>query len=250
MKYETDISEEHLNAFVDNQLDADEKSRVFEAINADEELNRDVCQLRKLHEMVGHAYEQPPAPPHRTHQTGFNSTRWGRRVAAGVLFACGGILGWVGHGQTELPNLQAMYWDKDNTFQNIELKQIAAADKQKKVLVHLNQANDEKINATLDTVERVLKAYANSHQPVDVEVVANAGGLQLLRAADSPHAQRVRELQQQYVNLTFLACKTAMDRLREEQGIDLQLLPEVDVTPSALEQILNRLRDGWVYIKV
>jgi intracellular sulfur oxidation DsrE/DsrF family protein len=33
-------------------------------------------------------------------------------------------------------------------------------------------------------------------------------------------------------------------------GIKVDLVPEARIAPSALDQIIHRLKDGWVYIKV
>ena len=74
----------------------------------------------------------------------------------------------------------------------------------------------------------------------------------MLRTGSSPYADRVRALQDRYLSLTFLACQDAMDQIREMEDLkeEVTLLPDVDVTPSALEHILNRLREGWVYLNV
>ena len=55
------ISDERLNAFIDDELDAAEKNEVFEALSSDSELNQQVCELRQLSELVRHAYDRPPA---------------------------------------------------------------------------------------------------------------------------------------------------------------------------------------------
>ena len=60
MKNDPVISEEFLNAFVDDQLDGTEKSQTFDAIEHDEVLKQRVCELRGLKEQMRHAYEHPP----------------------------------------------------------------------------------------------------------------------------------------------------------------------------------------------
>ena len=40
------------------------------------------------------------------------------------------------------------------------------------------------------------------------------------------------------------------DREMENLGGGLDMLPDVEVTPSALEHILNRMNEGWVYLNV
>ena len=54
------ISDELLNSFVDDELELDEKSELFNAISHDDTLKERVCELRGLKEMVQHAYRQPP----------------------------------------------------------------------------------------------------------------------------------------------------------------------------------------------
>ena len=88
----------------------------------------------------------------------------------------------------------------------------------------------------------------------DLHVMKRGGidALRMLRAGYSPYSDRVRQLQERYFNLTFLACKDAIDHIRELEGADsdVSLLPDVETTPSALEHILERLSEGWVYINV
>ena len=55
-----DVSDERLNAFVDGELEASEKSEVFEALGEDSTLSQRACELRQLSELVRHAYDHPP----------------------------------------------------------------------------------------------------------------------------------------------------------------------------------------------
>lgn len=244
------ISEEHLNAFLDGELDTEDRDRVFEAINRDEHLRAETCELRTAREMLRHAYDTPDLARASRHQDGLFT--WTRAIAAGVLLAVGASLGWVGHDQTASAQLQAMFWDEQSAFQNASIVQAANKQGHHKVLVHVNTSDLDELERALDTAEELLRTYAETEQVAKMEIVANSGGLDLLRAGHSPLQQRVRELQQRYMNLTFLACQTAMDRVKREQGIDVskELLPGVEITPSALDQILERLKEGWVYIKV
>ncbi|MBI5041464.1 MAG: DsrE family protein [Gammaproteobacteria bacterium] len=249
MSTDHNLSDEQLSAFVDGQLDMDEKSRILGALNADEDLSRRACELRRLHDLVRHAYDAPPTPPFRrpldTHGRG-----WRQAVAAALLLAMGGTAGWVAHARQHQPlNLQAMYLDEEKAFQTSALEQ-APAHGEYKVLLHLSSAEPEKLERALDTAEQLLSTYRRLDQPIEVELVANAGGLELLRADISPFAERVRALQHQYDNLTFMACQTALDRLRRERHLSPDLLPEALITPNALEEILSRLQQGWVYISV
>lgn len=243
------ISDEHLNAFVDGQLDSDEKSRVLAAINADDTLSRRACEIRRVRDLVQHAYENPPRAPRR-HASGAMGLGWRQAVAAVLLLALGGLIGWYSHAeQPPVTSLRAMYLDQEKAFQTAELGQ-ALGRGGHKILLHLSSDAPDKLELALNTAERLLASYREREQPVEIEVVANAGGLELLRADVSPFADRVRELQRKYDNLTFLACQTAINRLRRERHITPDLLPEALITPNALDEILNRLQQGWMYVSV
>lgn len=250
MSADRNISDEHLNAFVDGQLDADEKSRILGAINADEELSRRACEFRRLRELVAHAYDNPPPPP-RSRRLGSRTSGWRQGIAAALLLAIGGGAGWVaGHAQQQSAlSLRAMYLDEEKAFQTSDLAQ-APVRGSRKIILHISSDAPDKLDHALTTAEQLLATYSQLRQPLELELVANAGGLNLLRADTSPYAERVRELQRQYDNLTFLACQTAMDRLRREKNVSPGLLPEALVTPNALDEILTRLQQGWMYISV
>ncbi|MBI5462364.1 MAG: hypothetical protein HY941_09285 [Gammaproteobacteria bacterium] len=244
------LSDEQLNACVDGQLDADEKSRILSALNADEDLGRRACELRRLHDLVQHAYATPPTPPVRKPLT-TRGRGWRQAAAAALLMTMGSIVGWIAHARQHQPlNIQAMYLDEEKAFQTSALEQAPVRGEEHKVLLHLSSAEPEKLERALDTAERLLSTYRRLDQPIEVELIANAGGLELLRADISPFAERVRAMQHQYDNLTFMACQTALDRLRRERHVSPDLLPEALITPNALEEILSRLQQGWVYISV
>lgn len=248
MSADRTISDEHLNAFVDGQLDSDEKSRILGAINDDAELNHRACELRRLRELVQHAYDAPPPPPQRLSHA-IRTPLWRQAIAAALLLMLGGAIGWVGHAQQQPLNLKAMYLDEEKAFQTANLIQ-APVRGERKILLHISSDEPAKLERALDMAEQLLSTYQRLQQPVELELVANAGGLDLLRADVSPFADRVQALQRQYDNLTFLACQTALDRLRQERHITPDLLPEALVTPNALDEILNRLQQGWMYISV
>ncbi len=255
MSSDKPVSEECLNAFIDGELDATEKNEIFEALGKDTALSQQVCELRQLSELVRHAYSKPPESEKYGRPEPRRMSIWGRAASAMLLVGLGAVLGWAGHQPTERQvdtSVHAMYWDKNNSFQNTDLDKVTEQQGTKRVIVHLNTSSVAKFEKALDTAEHLLETYADSEMGAEVEIVANASAIKMLRTGYSPYAERVRALQERYLNLTFLACKDALDHVRELEDLDtdVTLLPDVDVTPSALEHILNRLSEGWVYINV
>ena len=65
----------------------------------------------------------------------------------------------------------------------------------------------------------------------------------------SPFTQRIEKIATQYHNASFLACGIAMETAKLKEGREIQLIPVAQRVPAALDRILMRLEDGWMYIK-
>lgn len=241
---ENKLSEEFLNAFVDDQLGPEEKSRALIELSRDEALNRQVCELRKLRDLVRMAYAdvQPPSAEARASAS---SRRLGLGVAAAVTLALGVVLGWTLHERPAdaPPAVQA-----PGTML-VEAAPEDAGEAQLKIVVHLNESTPKRVEQTLDELESLLKLYRSTGQVARVELVVNGDGLALLRSDLSPAPERVRRMQQDYDNLTFIACQNTIDRLKRDTGVVARLLPGVVVIDSGVAQLMRRQNQGWAYIQ-
>jgi len=93
MSRDNKISDELINAFVDNQLALEDKEELYATINRDQELNRQVCEIRKVRDLMQTAYRDVPAAPSGGHATTEHSSgsNW-RNLAAGVVLAMGVVI--------------------------------------------------------------------------------------------------------------------------------------------------------------
>lgn len=263
------FSDEFLNAFVDDQLAADEKGRAYLQINQDESLNRQVCELRKMHELVQLAYRDLPMPQQRSIE------RKRRRVGTRTGIAATLMLGLVLGTQIETPNstptpvatksVPATPALVERAGAPIPVRVSGAApltakplsnDRTvygtlaNKVLIHIAEDDTIQVGQALDEIESLLKYYRASGQNARVEVVINGKGLELVRADTSIFAERIHKLQREFDNLTFAACQNSIDRLKREQGILVRLLPGVVVIDSGMAELMRRQNQGWTYIQV
>jgi intracellular sulfur oxidation DsrE/DsrF family protein len=83
---------------------------------------------------------------------------------------------------------------------------------------------------------------------VHVELVVNDEGLALL-GSNSPLAQQIKQMSNQADRLRFVACKQSVERSRA-RGKSITLLPNVDTSHTALEEVMLRLEQGWHVIRV
>ncbi|MDO9190283.1 MAG: hypothetical protein Q7U24_10450, partial [Sulfurimicrobium sp.] len=70
-----------------------------------------------------------------------------------------------------------------------------------------------------------------------------------LRADASPYARRIGLLREKYPDLELTACGQTLRNLRAK-GVEVRLLPDTEVAPSAVGEISLRLKQGWGYIRI
>jgi intracellular sulfur oxidation DsrE/DsrF family protein len=124
---------------------------------------------------------------------------------------------------------------------------VVQAENPQHILLHVDSSEPGTFERVLDYAE----AFLAEHQArgTQVEVVANAGGVDLMRVDGSGYEQRVEALSRRYKNLHFLACANAIDNLRK-QGTRVDVLDHVNAGETAIDHIVGRIRSGWKYIKV
>ena len=224
MSHAEEFSSERLNAFVDDELGARERDEILAALSDDPALAHKVCKLRAAKDLVRHAYAAPPATAARRPSPGGG---WGA-LAAGLLLAIGILVGWQGHRAVA---------GADGS--------LTAAARPAGVLIHLDTSADNRMEETLDLAE----AYVAKTGHSKVEIVVNNSGLNLLRAETSPYAERIARLSSGRDMLSFVACGYAIARYRNA-GQQVTLLPGTHVAPTAIEHVVDRVREGWTYVKI
>jgi uncharacterized protein len=237
MNKEQKFSEEFISAFVDDELTPEEKAQVYVRLAEDEALNIQVCELRKVRDLVALAYRNVPAPAPNVSAV-IARQKSSTAVAAGLALVIGSLGGWFLHPQATSP-------------QNTAVAQAQPGSEDlAKVLFHVSDDDMGHLKTVLDEVESLMKFYRHTHQKARVEVITNGSGLSLLMADVSPFADRIQRMQNEYLDLTFVACQNTIDRVRQEQGVTAKLLPGVVVIDSGVAQIMRRQHQGWAYIQV
>ena len=237
------VSDELLNAFVDNELEPAERDHLFNAIEQDDALKTRACDLNELKKILQHAYTLPAgASPTRKIRNW--RTAWHQALAASLLLLLfGGTSGWVISANIN-PPISPKVTHLIKTIQSNNI-----AEDPDKIIVQVSNANPVRLEAALDETETLLRSYQRKHHPLTMEIIANGGGLDLLRVGISPFAQRVMRMKSEYPNLHFYACSQTVMALRNK-GIDVQLLPNTELASSALDEIDKRVRQGWDYVRI
>lgn len=248
------ISDESLNAFIDGEFDVAESEALMARMRGDADLAQRVATLRSLQSMVRVAYAKPPRT--RSWRTSVvPKVHFAQRCAFGCFILALGLSGgWLLHGLESLetqgaattPGLSAGAVPAFGGFEAVTLTRAADPDK---LILHIDSAEPAKMRTALDQAEIFLEQADRQGRVIQLEIIANSNGLNLLRDGISPYADRIARMKQRHGNLQFVACGQAIARF-EKEGQRVKLLPAAHRAPTAIGEIITRLQQGWTYVRV
>lgn len=242
MNNDKDITEQQINAFVDNELDNEERELIFNESSASNNIDQQLCEYRKLKELVRHAYSDVPQP----YSSQFDKNRKPKLAVkkyftAAALMLMSGLMGAV---------LSYNYAPLNTKFveapQSSSINSLGQLNALNRVILHLESNDVDLMDAALSRAEALI-ASSPADNPVLIEVVTNDKGLDLLRSDVSPFADRISNLSKQ--NVAFIACAKRIENLHQE-GINVNLVPEANTHFTALDRLVDRMQNGWSYEKI
>lgn len=238
------VSDETLHAFVDGELDVAESEKLIATMREDKELAQRICALRSLQSMVRLAYAKPPVATGAP-RAARRQQRVQRGALACLLLVAGLSGGWALRGM-EPRAVATLPAAIPGGYQAVSLAREADPNR---VILHLDSAAPEKMRAVLDQAERLLDEAEQQGRAMQLEIIANSRGIDLLRAGISPHAARMARMKQRHANLQWVACGQSIARFTSE-GQKVELLPATRTAPTAIGEIVTRLQQGWTYVRV
>ena len=232
MSKDQDFSIEQLNAYIDDELDSEERSQLFKASVQSSEFANHLCQLRNVNELVNIAYKDIPEQK-QEHRQSFNKQFSLRQaLVASVLIL-------IGLGAGIISNQSFLQGSSNKPAAIVDAVQT------ENYILHVANGDQQQMLAVLRKARQLLE-QAEGKQP-NIEIVANEHGLNLLRSDITPYAEEISALADK--NIAFYACARAIERL-EEKGVNVQLVPEANTRYTALDRVVLRMQEGWKYLKI
>lgn len=243
MSQKEPLSETLLHRYVDGELSREETDRVLSELQNNEALKTRICQMQHTKSMLNYAYplEEEGQPVKKA----VSARRKFLAVASICLILVSGLAGgWINQ-QLKQPGITIAEAPETILKDAISLQPVIAEPQ--KVVLHIDSAEKDKLAQVLDYAETLLREYERNN--IRVEVIANAGGINLFRDGVSPYQQRLQQLSAHYDNLRLIACSNAIARL-QERGEKAILIPEAHTGTTAIDHIIRRLQQGWTYKKI
>lgn len=244
MGHET-FSDELLNAYVDGELDAEERRRIETAMQQDSGLRERVEALQDLKQLVRSAYV------HETTERAAAGT-WRMPSIVGVAasvaaFALGVALTWGWYSYTDgPPGARVAAVSSDDATMGVNKDQAV------KAIFHINRNDPGRLSEILNETEALLTTTRQAGRTASVRIIASGNGLLLFEKESAPASQRISAMKDDYPShLIFNGCGLAYKQFksREADG-ELQLLPEVQLVDLGVLELMRRQRQGWAYIRL
>ncbi len=233
------LDNQMLGAFVDGHLDPEHKDTVIKAMHDDPAIKEQVYQLRRAKDLMKLGFADAQAPSGDRQQSGINNWRLSTtRIAASVAaLAISFGAGMLGH----------QYYS-GQTVANPESVAAAAQEQSEKIILHISKSDPKQFMAALDYAEKFLDVHDSNDQ---IDVVAHAGGLDLMRDDISPLKNQIIAMMDKYPNVHFIACAGAIRMFQKKNGVKPVIIDGIATDQTAFDHIVGRLQSGgWKYIKV
>lgn len=236
-----------LNALVDGELDSGARRDILVRLREDASLRDTACRLRDVKTHLRHAYAGA-RPPLRDAGSRTRRRRWPLAATAIVLLGIGFVAGMLAPVSLHSPSREAVAVSAQSGAMSevggIRIQPIQT--RHNKFVLHVSQGGEDRFSEVIDRAERLLGSYPGPG--LEIEVVANSEGLGLFREEISTQVERIRALTEQYDNIHFIACLNTMEVL-QRHGVRTRLLTGTRTTQSAVDHIIERLQDGWIYVR-
>ena len=240
-------SDEYISAYIDGELDSEERAHLLFNEQTDKELAQRINETRMLKEKIQLVYSGVTS--NKDEKKSFSCTAFVSRhralAASLLLFSIVTAMFTYNMGGNDNLDLAKQLIRNTQAISASAISDVIGDEKQ--VIINVSQYHPQNFSETIDNIEALLQKKDGSS--FNVEIVANGQGLKALDEETSAHASKINQLANRFDNLEVVACAKSMAKLATE-GNPIKLMKSIMITPSAAEQVANRTSAGWLYIKL
>lgn len=225
-----------LAAFVDGQLDEQTSESIINAMETNKDIRQSIYELRRAKDLMKIGYSGATLSEKKNKSV----SKWSRfslaiaaSITAVTLSLSSGYFGYYYGTQSPLKNHQA----ESSTIEQ----------KSDRILLHISESDIELFTTALDYAEKFLLEHKSNGG--EIAVIANAGGLDIMRSGISPYESKIVNLIKKHNNIHFIACANSVKSL-QKKGININLIQQVRLNKPAMDHIIEYVQDGWTYKKV
>lgn len=237
------ISDEIINAFIDNELEDNEYNDIIQAAIRDKVLKIRINQARELKALVKMA--QIKNPPNRTYYDKTASLT-PLYIAASVIFMVTSIsLLITQYNGVQNTSLLNTHYKNKNT-----LLTTAAYTKNSKVALQLLSSDPVQINKLFNLIDSLLIDSRENKNSTNIEVILSGAGINILRKDLSNYMSAIKNIVENNHNVTFIACGNTLKYLQDKSDKEINIMNEAMLVSSGHNWAEKRKQQGWTSISI
>lgn len=242
MNSDTLYSDEMLNAYIDGELKKSAALNLSEALLTDLTLRARVEELRVIRDLVRLSYNRQTCKEIRYFGILFKNTR-ALSLAVSVLI----IVGILSSVTTSYVSKSKTIYDIATAVDNIKSNK----NKARNVMVHVTSADKYRWKIILNEIEKSLIMAESKGETFKLRLVTNAKGMGLVKhSKKNPFSKRLQKLIAEHPNFAVKVCKQTLERIESRSKRKFKVIPGAQIIPSALGEVIEKRKKGWIYIKL
>ncbi|MBI3453253.1 MAG: hypothetical protein HY057_10620 [Rhodospirillales bacterium] len=123
-----------------------------------------------------------------------------------------------------------------------------AQNKIHRLAIQVSDNNPAKMTEALNLAATVSQNYAEMGEQVEIEIVAFAGGLHMMRADTSPVVARLKSFQESMPNVSFVACSSTQKVMQKNEGKDIPIVDGAKHLPGVI-RLIELNEKGWTIVR-
>lgn len=117
-----------------------------------------------------------------------------------------------------------------------------------KVVILVASNEDRVMGHALAYAFNLNEYYTSKQQPIEIELVANGGGIDLFRADRSPLKDPLAALRAKVPHIVYSACHSSMFNAAAREHHEIALIPNVGIVPFGIGRVVDLQEAGWTCI--
>ena len=118
-----------------------------------------------------------------------------------------------------------------------------------RLALHVDQNDANVMRLALTNARNVNELYQKHGEDVAIEIVANSGGLHMLRDDTSPVKEEIRALLKTLPHLVFAACNNTKTGMEKTEGKAVPIIAEATIVPAGVGRLIELEEQDYAYVK-
>lgn len=110
------------------------------------------------------------------------------------------------------------------------------------VIFHMDENSEGKTNEVFNNLRNLIADLGEEN--VEVELLTNGTGVMAMRKDNESNAFRIQHLARQGVK--FTVCANSLKHLKIATD---ELVPEAEIVPAGVSELVKKQAEGWAYIR-